>query len=124
MRRLYRRRSTNADGLRWCTMAKKYKSDILRSVHRAAADLTDIGVLDKTTMREFDRMCLTNPVKLSAREIRAIRESAGVSQAVFAEHIGVTTGLVSKWERGEKQPSRMALKMLALVKTKGLAAIA
>jgi putative transcriptional regulator len=105
-------------------MSRKYKSDILRSVHRAAADLADIGVLDKTTMREFDRMCLTNPVKLSAREIRAIRETAGVSQAVFAEHIGVTTGLVSKWERGQKQPSRMALKMLALVKTKGLTAIA
>ena len=105
-------------------MAKRYKSDILRSVHRAAADLTDIGVVDKATMREFDRMCLTKAGKLSAREIRAIRESAGVSQAVFAEHIGVTTGLVSKWERGEKKPSRMALKMLALVRTKGLAAIA
>jgi putative transcriptional regulator len=105
-------------------VAKKYKSDILRSVHRAAADLADIGAVDKKTLREFDRMCLTRPVKLSGREIRAIREGAGVSQAVLAEHIGVTTGLVSKWERGEKEPSRMALKMLALVKTKGLAAIA
>lgn len=105
-------------------MAKKYKTDILRSVHRAMSDLADIDVVDKTTMREFDRMCLTKAMKLSAREIRAIRERAGVSQAVFAEHIGVTTGLVSKWERGEKQPSRMALKMLALVKTKGLAAVA
>ena len=105
-------------------MAKKYKSDISRSVHRAMADLAEIGVVDKTTMREFDRMCLTKAVKLSAQEIRTIRERAGVSQAVFAEHIGVTTGLVSKWERGEKRPSRMALKILALVKTKGLEAIA
>jgi putative transcriptional regulator len=65
-------------------MAKKYKSDVLRSVHRAASDLADIGVVDKTTMRELDRMCLTKPVKLSATEIRSIREHAGVSQAVFA----------------------------------------
>jgi putative transcriptional regulator len=105
-------------------MAKKYKSDVMRSAHRAMADLAEIGVVDKTTMREFDRLCLTKAVKLSAKEIRAIRQRAGVSQAVFAEHIGVTTGLVSKWERGEKRPSRMALKVLALVKTKGLEAIA
>jgi putative transcriptional regulator len=93
-------------------MAKKYKSDVMRSVHRAMTDLAEIGAVDKTMMREFDRMCLTKAVKLSAREIRAIRERAGVSQAVFAEHIGVTTGLVSKWERGEKRPSHMALKVL------------
>ena len=105
-------------------MAKKYKSDVMRSVHQAMADLAEIGAVDKTTMREFDRMCLTKAAKLSAQEIRAIRERAGVSQAVFAEHIGVTTGLVSKWERGEKRPSRMALKILALVKTKGLDTIA
>jgi putative transcriptional regulator len=75
-------------------------------------------------MREFDRMCLTKTETLTAAEIRAIREKAGVSQAVFAEHIGVTTGLVSKWECGDKRPSRMALKMLSLVKVKGLDAIA
>jgi transcriptional regulator with XRE-family HTH domain len=66
-------------------------------------------------------VCLTRAAKLSAREIRAGRENAGVSQAVFAEHIGVTTGLVSKWERGQKQPRRIAHKMLAIVKTRGLA---
>ncbi len=105
-------------------MAKRYKSDVTRSVHRAMADLHEIGAVDKTTMREFDRMCLTKTEKLTAAQIRAIRETAGVSQAVFAEHIGVTTGLVSKWECGDKKPSRMALKLLALVKTKGLDTIA
>lgn len=105
-------------------MAKKYKTSVLCSVHRAMSDLAAIDAVDKTTMREFDRLCLTKPVKLSARDIRSIREHAGVSQAVFAAHIGVTTGLVSKWERGEKRPSRMALKLLALVKNKGLDVIA
>jgi putative transcriptional regulator len=105
-------------------MAKRYKSDVLRSAHRAMADLARIGAVDKATMRGFDRDCLTEVAALSAREIRSIRERAGVSQAVLAEHIGVTTGLISKWERGEKRPSRMALKMLALVKNKGLGAIA
>jgi putative transcriptional regulator len=105
-------------------VTKKYKSDVSRSVHRAMADLHEIGGVDKKTMREFDRMCLTKTERLTAAEIRAIREKEGVSQAVFAEYIGVTTGLISKWECGEKHPSRMALKLLSLVKVKGLDAIA
>jgi putative transcriptional regulator len=87
-------------------VAKKYKSDVSRSVHRAMADLHDIGGVDKTTMREFDRLCLTKTEMLTAADI------------------GVTTGLISKWECGDKHPSRMALKLLSLVKVKGLAVIA
>jgi putative transcriptional regulator len=105
-------------------MAKKYKSDVSRSVHRAMSDLHEIGAVDQSTMREMDRLCLTKTEPLTAAQIRAIRKQAGVSQAVFAEHLGVTTGLISKWECGEKQPSRMALKLLAVVKTKGLEVIA
>jgi putative transcriptional regulator len=105
-------------------MAKKYKSDIARSMHSTMADLHEIGAVDKTTMREFDHLCLTTVEDLTAAEIRAIREKAGVSQSVFAEHLGVTTGLVSKWECGDKHPSRMALKLLAIVKAKGLEVIA
>ena len=105
-------------------MATKYKSKIMRAMHRTVSDLREIGGVDKRTMREFDRMCLTKVESLGAPEIRAIREKAGVSQAVFAEHLGVTAGLISKWECGDKHPSRMALKLLSLVKTKGLDAIA
>jgi putative transcriptional regulator len=103
---------------------KKYRSEISRSVHRAMTDLHEIGLVDTKTMRELDRMCLTKADAFKPAGIRAIRSKAGVSQAVFAEHLGVTTGLVSKWECGEKRPSRMALKMLALVKAKGLDVIA
>jgi hypothetical protein len=42
----------------------------------------------------------------------------------FASYLNVTTGLVSKWERGEKQPQGPSLKLLALVQKKGLEAIA
>lgn len=105
-------------------MPKIYKSKISGAMHRSMVGLYKIGAVDKKTMREMDQLCLTKPETLAPAEIRAIRVKAGVSQAVFAEHIGVTTGLVSKWECGEKNPSRMALKMLALVKKKGLEAVA
>lgn len=103
---------------------KRYASKIAETVHKTAAGLHRIGAVDKTTMRDFDRMCLTKTEKLTATEIRAIREHVGVSQAVFAEHLGVSKGLISKWECGDKSPSRMALKLLAIVKAKGIDVIA
>jgi len=105
-------------------MPKKYQSDIAKSVHRTISGLYKAGVVDQATMRKFDRSCLTAAKPIEAAEIRAIRQKAGVSQAVFAEYIGVTTGLVSKWECGQKKPSGPSLKLLALVKAKGLDAIA
>lgn len=57
-------------------------------------------------------------------QIRAIRERERVSEAVFARHLNVTTGLVSQWERGEKHPAGASLKLLTLVQKSGLQAIA
>lgn len=103
---------------------RKYKSDVMRSVHRAAADLAEIGIIDKTTMREFDAMCLTAVEELSPKDIAAIRKKAGVSQGVFARYLNVPTKLVSQWERGERRPTGAAVKLLSIVKHKGLDAIA
>ena len=75
-------------------------------------------------MREFDDSCLTTVEELSPRQIAAVRKREGVSQAVFASYLNVTTGLVSKWERGDKRPQGPSLKLLALVQKKGLEAIA
>ena len=47
-----------------------------------------------------------------------------VSQPVFAHYINVRKDAVSKWERGEKRPDGPSLKLLNLVKAKGLKAIA
>ena len=105
-------------------MGKKYQSRIAETIHETAASLHRIGAIDKQTMREFDVMCLTLVKDLSAREIRRIREEAGVSQEVFGHYLNVPTTLVSQWERGEKRPSGPSLKLLTLVKHKGLDAIA
>jgi putative transcriptional regulator len=42
------------------------------------------GGMDKLTMRQFDLICLTHVEELSAHEIQALREQAGVSQGIFA----------------------------------------
>jgi len=105
-------------------MTKKYRSKALGALHDTVQGLHRLGLVDRQTMREFDASCLTPVEKLSPKQIAALRRRAGVSQAVFASYLNVTTGLVSKWERGEKQPQGPSLKLLALVRENGLEAIA
>ena len=83
-----------------------------------------IGLVDAKTMRDFDASCLTPVDELSPEEIVKVRRRAGVSQAVFASYLNVTVSLVSQWERGEKHPRGPSLKLLTLVRKKGLDAIA
>lgn len=105
-------------------MAKKYKSEAMAAIHETMEGLLDIGAINKQTMREFDQACLTSIEALSPDEIRAIRERESISQPVFARYLNVSKGLVSDWERGVKRPSGAALRLLTVVRNKGLQAIA
>jgi putative transcriptional regulator len=100
------------------------KSKILATVHKTAKGLHVAGVMDQATMREFDALCLTPVEPLQPAEIRALRMREQVSQPVFAHYLNVRKDAVSKWERGEKRPDGPSLKLLNLVKAKGLKAIA
>jgi putative transcriptional regulator len=105
-------------------MTKTYKSEALAAVHETVSDMHEIGLLSKQTMKRFDESCLTPVRRLTPQEIKAIREGAQASQAVFARHLNVTPGLISQWERGVKCPTGPSLKLLVLVQKKGLALIA
>lgn len=105
-------------------MKKKYQSDALGAIHETASDLHDAGVMGKRTLRKFDEQCLTLVHPMKPVEIRKLRQRELVSQAVFAMHLNVSKGVISQWERGEKHPAGASLKLLTLVKEKGLEAIA
>lgn len=105
-------------------MNKIYKNEAMASIHETVESLNEIGILDKKTMRQFDDACLTSIHSLSPLQIKKIRESEHVSQAVFAHYLNVTSSLISKWERGEKKPSGPSLKLLAIVQKNGLSIIA
>ncbi len=96
----------------------------MAAIHETMEALHDAGAIDKQTMRRFDAACLTPIRQLTPEEIKAIRERERVSQTVFANYLNVTSSLVSKWERGEKRPSRASLKLLSLVDKNGLATVA
>lgn len=106
------------------TTAKTYKSEIAAAMHEMASGFHEAGVIPKSTMREFDELCLTPVEKLTPQEIKAIREETHASQTVFARHLNVSPIVVSQWERGERSPSGTSLKLLTLVKKKGLECIA
>lgn len=82
--------------------------------------LAEIGAVDGATMRDFREDLLSPPPAYSPDGIREIRESFGVSQAVFAALMNVSLSTVQKWEQGQKAPSAPAYKLLEIVKQNGL----
>jgi len=90
-------------------------------LHRAGA--VSAVELEKTTLRMLGRDTLPKVEPLTPGEIVGVREAAGVSQAVMAGFLNVGVTTVSLWERGERKPTGTALKLLHVVRTKGLAAL-
>jgi len=105
-------------------MAKQYRSGLMASVHETTERLHQAGLMPKRTLREFDALCLTPVRSFPPKKIRQLRLREGASQAVFARYLNVSTGLISQWERGEKRPQGASLKLLNLVASKGLGAVA
>lgn len=97
-------------------MAKK----ILDTVHETAKGLHEAGVMDTTTMREFDALCLPPVEDLTASQIKRLRTNSKASQAVFAAYLNTSLSTVQKWEQGKKKPNGPSLKLLNLVQQKGL----
>lgn len=99
---------------------RKTKSKILEAVHETATGLHRAGVIDRVTLREFDRLCLPAIEPLEPNQIKQIRESTNVSQAVFAAILNTSLSTVQKWEIGQKRPTGTALKLLHLVQEGGI----
>ena len=105
-------------------MPGNYKSEALAAVHEMIEGLYEAGSVNKQTLRAFDEACLTPATALLPDEIRAIREANCVSQPVFARYLNVSRNLISDWERGKKRPGGPALRLLSIIKRKGLDAVA
>jgi putative transcriptional regulator len=99
------------------------KSRILAEMHETASGLHRAGALGKLTLRRFDALCVPPVRALSARQIRAIRSRARMSQAVFAAVLNTSVSTVQKWEIGEKRPSGPSLKLLDVIDRRGVEAL-
>ena len=92
--------------------------EAMRGLHKIGA-VSDAD-LEKTTLRMLGRDALPKVANLSPTEIAMIREQAGVSQSVMAGYLNVAVNTVSQWERGQRRPTGAALKLLHVVKCRGI----
>ena len=104
------------------------KARMRAEIVEATRGLHKIGVvsaadLEKTTLAMLGRDALPKVTDLTPKEIVRVREGAGVSQAVMAGFLNVAVSTVSQWERGERHPTGTALKLLHVVRQKGLSVL-
>lgn len=105
-------------------MSKQYYSEIAEETYKSVQGMYKLGIVDQKTMRHFDELCIVPVQPMSGEEIRSLREREGLSQPVLAWYLNVSKNLISDWERGVRRPGGAALKLLNLVKEKGLQSIA
>jgi putative transcriptional regulator len=99
------------------------KQTMLENAHEMAQGLYKAGVMNATTMREFDLLCLRPVKELSSQQIKKLRLRERVSQPVFAKYLNTSASTVKQWEQGEKHPRGTSLKLLNIIADKGLAAV-
>jgi putative transcriptional regulator len=113
------------------TKARKPKakmSRLAKELLETASDMRSSGLLtkeahEKITMRHKADLPPAVSAALSGPEIKALREEAKLSQAVFARYLNLTVGYVSQLERGAKRPTGPALVLLDIIRRKGIEAI-
>lgn len=103
---------------------RKTRSPILGAVHDTAKGLRKAGVMDQVTLREFDQLCVPPVEPLAPEQIKQIRETTRVSQAVFARLLNTSLSTVQKREIGQQKPTGTALKLLHLVQKRGIEGVA
>ena len=104
-------------------MARIYKSDAFEAVHQMAEDLYQSGHIDKRTMREFDESASPPPrLSLPRRSARSRARTGFPARLRALSQRFEEPG--SDWERGAKRPGGPALRLLTIVRRKGLEAIA
>lgn len=111
-------------------MAKaKTNRRLTEELLETARDMRDSGLMtkaanEKITMRHLGEDVSASPAVVpTGKEIRAMREKAHLSQAVFAHYLKLTVGYVSQLERGAKRPTGPALVLLDVIRRKGIEAI-
>jgi putative transcriptional regulator len=101
---------------------------LAQAMLETAKDIRSAGILDeaaynKVTMRHLGVKDRVEVEPLTGEEIRAMREQAHMSQAVFAHYLNLTVGYVSQLVRGAKRPTGAALALLNLIRRKEIEAI-
>jgi putative transcriptional regulator len=77
----------------------------------------------RITARPLGEKVLPTETPMTGAEVRAVREQAHLSQAAFGRYLNVTSGYVSRLERGETQAKGPALALLNVIRRRGIEAL-
>jgi putative transcriptional regulator len=110
------------------TTENKKPSRLAKAMLETAKDMRQAGLLDdavyeKITMRHLGVKEKPKVEPVTGEDIRAMRQQAHMSQAVFAHYLNLTVGYVSQLERGLKRPTGAVLALLNVIRHKGIEAI-
>ena len=114
------------------TIKNKKNSRLTKMLLETAKDMRDADIMshadyNKITMRHLGvkQEAAVNQLtrKVTSKEIQMMRKQARMSQAVFARHLNLTPGYISKLERGLTQATGSTVVLLNLIKHKGIDAI-
>jgi len=98
-------------------------SEIKRTVIETFEDLYKAGGVNEVTIRQMRALCLPQPQEYNSTKIIRVRKKYRLSQAAFAVILNTSASTVQKWERGVKNPSGPAIKLLHLMDVKGINAV-
>lgn len=99
---------------------RKRKSQILDNVLAWSRSFHDHGLLTDEHRREVQRICCPLPDFLPPQEIRRIREKSDVDRHTMARLLNTTHRLVTRWEQGLARPRGPELKLLQLIRERGV----
>jgi putative transcriptional regulator len=85
------------------TLFERLKNGLEEGIRHAKGEIT----LKTTTIEMPDR-----PPEIDADELTMLRLKSGMSQAVFARILNVSTKTIQSWEQGQRKPSQAALRLI------------
>lgn len=99
------------------------RDSIAKSIISTVSDLNKSGLVDNTTMRNIESLCIPEVHEYSPEDIVSIRKKFRLSQAALASIFNISPSTVQKWEQGHKKPAGAARKLLDIMERKGLDAL-
>ena len=98
----------------------KNRSRIVEEMQEIFSDLKRAGVINKKQIVQFEALKNLEVKTIQPKAIKQLRTKENLSQAVFAIVLNTSASTIQKWESGEKKPSGPSLKLLSILKNKGI----
>ena len=86
--------------------------ELVAAMEQMAKAVTS-GDYSKVTVRTVE---VPEPTEYAPKDVRALRDSLGASQGIFAAMVGVTLAQVGHWEHGIRVPSALARRLFDKIK--------